>query len=482
MKTFIEWLNENTVSQLLKQQKNIDINKLKKTIESYLNNYEFVKTIKEKLILINFIVKICIEENKSDKQEISRITNKILTNYGDFISSNWNVLKSKFNNPAYNMEQLDQDSKSWHDHIATKKASIKKASIPSEEYPILINFQDGYKWVSLERGYCSQEARAMGHCGNSGAKKGDNMLSLRDPKGNAHLTFIVNNGRLGESKGRANQKPIAKYFPYIIELLKSPSIQVVVGGGYKPENNFNFSDLSEQDQKTIKSLKPNIDNYIRFSIEKRDFKSLSEILNISHKDLKIDGENITLIKYEEIEDLKSILYNKNKSNWWEYLNGDNYTQHEHLSYMDVKYYIDEKSEELIWKLAKKEGYQGDDLKEAYDEIYIIKELLHVAYEDAANSGAQGAAWKSFKNQLKKHSEDNFWIDMDGHSYQLKISINDLTEFFSKKKEEIEYYGDIENYLLNKEEFTFDIPYYGFEDFDKKYFNELLILNLNIKLK
>ena len=34
-----------------------------------------------------------------------------------------------------------------------------------------------------------------------------------------HLTFIVNDGYLGESKGFANQKPASRYHPYIARLL-----------------------------------------------------------------------------------------------------------------------------------------------------------------------------------------------------------------------------------------------------------------------
>ena len=54
----------------------------------------------------------------------------------------------------------------------------------------------------------------MHHCGNEGGKQADVMYSLREPVVHSsgerlkpHLTFIVNNGLIGEAKGFANEKP-----------------------------------------------------------------------------------------------------------------------------------------------------------------------------------------------------------------------------------------------------------------------------------
>ena len=123
---------------------------------------------------------------------------------------------------------------------------------------------DNMAWFDLKRPYCNQEGEAMGHCGNAASrKKDDTVLSLRETKkqkdgiilSKPHLTFILmRGGFLGETKGRGNTKPQAKYHPHIMTLLmhkKEDGNYLVkgidVGFGYKPENNFDIEDLSDTD-------------------------------------------------------------------------------------------------------------------------------------------------------------------------------------------------------------------------------------------
>src|ERR1019366_1368917 len=103
-----------------------------------------------------------------------------------------------------------------------------------------------------------EEAKSMGHCGNEGANANDNILSLRDANNVPHLTFIVNDEELGQSKGAGNSKPSKAYHPQIVALLLSPYINFIKGGGYLPENNFHFEDLDPQLQQKVLLVKPNI--------------------------------------------------------------------------------------------------------------------------------------------------------------------------------------------------------------------------------
>jgi len=125
-----------------------------------------------------------------------------------------------------------------------------------------LTFDNGkYGWFDLRRASCRDEGRSMGHCGNSPrAESGDTILSFRSIKKEnkniltiPHLTFILtSDGSLTESKGRGNNKPITKYHPYIVSLLlykiirNKYLIERIIGGGYKPENNFKVSDLSKE--------------------------------------------------------------------------------------------------------------------------------------------------------------------------------------------------------------------------------------------
>ena len=131
----------------------------------------------------------------------------------------------------------------------------------------VIDFGNGWFWMNLNKPSCDKEARAMGHCGNSprdGSQ--DTILSLRKKvqygdliRWSPALTFILTqDGMLTEMKGRGNDKPVAKYHKMIIALLLNPIVKGIVGGGYKPENNFSLDDLPEDDRKALLEKKPKL--------------------------------------------------------------------------------------------------------------------------------------------------------------------------------------------------------------------------------
>ena len=133
----------------------------------------------------------------------------------------------------------------------------------------IIEFPDGSAWFNLNRVSCSAEANAMGHCGNSQdiARERDTLLSYRTPKPvdgqqmwEPHLTFVLDttNGMLGEMKGKSNDKPVARYFPYIIKLLEHPMIKGIRGGGYEAHKNFTLSDLPQADADRLAEMKPGL--------------------------------------------------------------------------------------------------------------------------------------------------------------------------------------------------------------------------------
>lgn len=138
---------------------------------------------------------------------------------------------------------------------------------PEDGDEVLIQFQDGWAWWLLDRGYCSAEAKAMGHCGNVGAVAGSRLLSLRksSPKqarpnaARPSLTFVLDeDGYLGEMKGRSNDKPAPQYHPYIIKLLEHPIVIGIRGGGYAPERNFKMTDLTDEEQMRLMEMKPGL--------------------------------------------------------------------------------------------------------------------------------------------------------------------------------------------------------------------------------
>jgi hypothetical protein len=140
----------------------------------------------------------------------------------------------------------------------------------------ILSFNSGKDaWFDLKRASCRAEGQSMGHCGNNPrSRTNDTILSFRTIKrykgitlSVPHLTFILNDeGELTESKGRGNDKPATKYHPYIIALLllKDPQdsssylIKKIVGGGYKPENNFYLKDLSKENLTKLLAERPEL--------------------------------------------------------------------------------------------------------------------------------------------------------------------------------------------------------------------------------
>jgi len=159
-----------------------------------------------------------------------------------------------------------------------KKKEEKRLLEKEEGVKTFVKFPDGWEWQLLPAGSCSKEGASMRHCGNvPSVKPGDEILSLREPvkKGKEtlwkpHATFILNEGRLGEMKGFANEKPDKKLHPYIKELLLQDDIEGIKGGGYEAKKNFALSDLTDEDRADLYEKKPELDlvTYYRNNKEK----------------------------------------------------------------------------------------------------------------------------------------------------------------------------------------------------------------------
>ena len=121
------------------------------------------------------------------------------------------------------------------------------------------NFPDGGSWWFVDRGYCSEEGRSGGHCGNVvGRENTDERILSYRIKGHVKLTFILHSdGYLGEMKAKNNQKPAGNYHAAIMWLLLlSGRVKGIRGAGWGPEFNFSIFDLNKTDIETIVANKP----------------------------------------------------------------------------------------------------------------------------------------------------------------------------------------------------------------------------------
>ena len=136
-----------------------------------------------------------------------------------------------YQDPREVQRMFEQYEREWVESHGEEDQWIDMTEeLASGEIEVVYQFPDKFAWFNLKRPYCDREGAAMGHCGNRyyNKKESHTIFSLRKIEkrkdkvfGRPSLTFIVDNitGNLGESKGRANEKPDEKYHPYILKLL-----------------------------------------------------------------------------------------------------------------------------------------------------------------------------------------------------------------------------------------------------------------------
>lgn len=209
----------------------------------------------------------------------------------------------------------------------TRKQQVHHSE--DDEPEIFMDFGNGWAWYDLNRSSCDVEADAMGHCGNSGGRGGETILSLRRHMGDEmyrpSLTFILtDDGYLGEMKGRANEKPAERYHDMIIALLMDDRIVGINGGGYAAHSNFSLRDLDDEAREEILAKKPSLkeipdlwDDYKtesetlsedeKAAIEKRIISGLKDDASARYDSLsrcKIDLQRgvIVVWRYSDIND------------------------------------------------------------------------------------------------------------------------------------------------------------------------------------
>jgi hypothetical protein len=169
---------------------------------------------------------------------------------------------------------------------------------PEEDDSILINFPNGWAWWELPRGSCDVEGKAMGHCGDGSHDNAVELLSLREPHPQKdgtilwepHVTCSMDDGGfLAQMKGRKNQKPSAKYHPYLIALLEDPHVKGIKTGGYGADDDFSVTDLTPEQQKVLYEKKPilmPLDEYFeKFGRTEELINQVEAILN-SHPEVE----------------------------------------------------------------------------------------------------------------------------------------------------------------------------------------------------
>lgn len=96
-----------------------------------------------------------------------------------------------------------------------------------EHHVVVKEYQDGSKWVSLTTQSClDYEGNMMGNCvasyGEDVEAEEARIYSYRDNKNIPHVTIEKDadvGGAIAQIKGKGNEPPIPKYYPYVIDLM-----------------------------------------------------------------------------------------------------------------------------------------------------------------------------------------------------------------------------------------------------------------------
>jgi len=224
---------------------------------------------KESLPVIEWVIKTLVRDDrcmwflKAYKTDPKIWTDKTKTDLDHFMSMRnlVEIEKLKFE-PKWNFKEgVKELEKAEKEGLARFKD--KNPTVPKSGEKI-VDLGNGWAWWNTGKPSCRLEGDAMGHCGNTAATdRNDELLSLREDKKigkntfyTPYLTFILNDGVLGEMKGRANEKPKQKYHKAIIKLLESPHVKHLWGGGHEAHRNFEVEDLTDAEQEHLFKLKP----------------------------------------------------------------------------------------------------------------------------------------------------------------------------------------------------------------------------------
>lgn len=388
--------------------------------------------------------------------------------------------------------------------------------IPYDDSDVVMKFNDGFQWVLLPRGFCRDEANAMGHCGNAGARHGDRILSLRrivkyggERYWRPSLTFILDkNGYLGEMKGRANEKPQAKYHKYIVPLIMDANIiKGIKGGGYMPENNFSLVDLPEAEQDALFEKRPELATCSYYFKKKGLDDTLKQMLcnflgDFTTGGLSMEdwvGDNLVVQKFNDWADVVDTIGDKDAEYYKKVMESDEHLDFD-VSEDDVERLLDYLPTAVLTKIKdfmrsehnldgnhddNDEDYDNDeeydldrtsDLRRAIEDLEPeIYQSLQMAVETGLRHGTEReiseAMEKAFQDYEGADGVELMFILPDGLTKQFTYDVpvafvlaaanaTKLTDD-QDAQSHISYYG-----WKGENKLEIKVPYYGFNEYDE----------------
>jgi len=482
-------------------------------------------TAKELLFVKNF------EKNKVLEGDVSSIFGwELKTDLEHFFSYNLTKINEmEFKNDSWNSirEKLISIEKEWLDK--NSKRSVK------EYGKKVLAIDKNLAWFDLEKSGCQIEAASMGHCGNGYGKKWQRVYSLRskdeyqEKHWIPHVTLIMNDerkGNTGEIKGYANEPPSEKYHDAIIEFLKSDLVTSMDGGGYKPENNFMLSCLSEEKQRSLYEKKSSLfSSYETWKLESKNITDdIMQKLENEYPDSVIANsiENngtirIVINKGDDAVDLAKEFELENLEYFAEKIS-DGFID---LDFCDIegnysfiedelnKILKDDNNIKLIKPIIHKlKDEYSCEIEENEIDIETGKGLISLYKEekpdklnemflrmisDGEQSGVYDSIYKAYRDTIDNinanFANGGLEIDTADSEWSLALSPQDLFDFYEKAMSYADRNGEflsinmieaVKDYIFCEHQVEFDdikVPYYGFDGFSEEVARESLLERL-----
>ncbi len=179
---------------------------------------------------------------------------------------------------AISWDEAETMARNWHNSL-TVGGEIEGLDDGSE---LIHKFPDGYYWSLSKVQTCTKSAESMGHCGTA-AREGMWLLHLRkNNKEAVTVDWHPTEKYSIQIKGKQNNKPHPKYYPYITWLIRDwGGIEKLrTDKGHRPETNLHLGDLDPDIAAKIYGDNPkimNIHTLLRYTPSENKSKLISNL-------------------------------------------------------------------------------------------------------------------------------------------------------------------------------------------------------------
>lgn len=396
--------------------------------------------------------------------------NVFVNNYADNLTQiiDWldHPLTPNQNLRAMSLLDAVQNSRHWHEQLEAKGGDINyvepEENILIKEYP---KDKNGviYYWVMIPSSFCQLESSRMGHCGRTSH---ESLISLRSKTplkddnyiSDSHVTIAFgNDGYFYQVKGKKNQKPSEKYYPYIddliITIIEGEEEQEKIIEEKIAQETFPIEQKIKRIENSVQAMQKEIDE----KGDSWDFDMLENKLNAKMLLEKEIHSNSPL--FRELESIKSKYQNSKLS-----FNGFG-SEYGH----DQDYGFEDMNVEQIRNILKLKPELITDAKEVitlFEKGALTKEEIQERINNAKDS-----EFEKFSNRLRLYNagiiderpntiievragaddlEKYFRTDLSSDSIYNMITGEDTYSWFEGSWDY--FYSDAQNFIdeLNKE--------------------------------